>query len=75
VTVTDPATAERTQIVLQWLFDAHRSADVADLDMKDIWSAEDILDREGSDLFEVHGHDIGKKAANVFCLRQIRMPQ
>lgn len=39
---------------------------MADLDMTDIWNAEDILDREGADLFEVDGHDIGKSAANVF---------
>ena len=39
---------------------------MADLDMTDIWNAEDILDREGADLFEVDGHDIGKSEANVF---------
>jgi hypothetical protein len=66
VAASDPATAERTQIVLQWLFDPQRSAAMADLDMTDIWNAEDILDREGADLFEVDGHDIGKRAANVF---------
>lgn len=66
MTVTSPATAERTQIVLQWLFDAHRSAVQADLDMRDIWSAEDTLDRELAGLFDVDGHDIGKSAANVF---------
>ena len=66
MTASTAATAERTQIVLQWLFDPQRSTAMADLDMADIWNAEDILDREGSDLFEVDGHDIGKRAANVF---------
>ena len=66
MTASSPAIAERTQIVLQWIFDPRRSASVAELDMQDIWIVEDILDREGSDLFEVDGHDIGKSAANVF---------
>ena len=66
MTASSPATAERTQIVLQWIFDPQRSASVAELDMQDIWNAEDILDREGSNLLEVDGHDIGESAANVF---------
>lgn len=61
-----PATAERTQIVLQWLFDARRAAAVLDNDMQDIWSAEDTLDRESGGLFEVDGHDMGNGAGNIF---------
>jgi hypothetical protein len=61
-----PATAEQTQIVLQWLFDTRRAAAVLDLDMQDIWSAEDTLDRESGGLFEVDGHDMGNGAGNIF---------
>jgi len=66
VTAENPAIAERTQIVVQWLLDPHRSVAAADLDLQDVWSAEDTLDRESAGLFEVEGHDIAMGSANVF---------
>ena len=61
-----PANVQRTQIVVQWLIDKHRSAATAELDLQDIWSAEDTLDAESAGLFEVDGHDSGAGTANVF---------
>ena len=66
MTASSPATTERTQIVVQWLLDPRRPAAAADLDLQDVWSAEDTLDREAAGLFDVEGHDITVGSANVF---------
>ena len=54
--------AQRTQIVVQWLVATPRT----ELDLQDVWSAEDTLDGQSAGLFEVDGHDFGPGTANVF---------
>ncbi len=58
--------SEDTEIVVQWLIDRLRSSTQAELDMQEVWRAEDTLDGESAGLFEVEGHDFRENSVNVF---------
>ena len=58
--------SQDTQVVVQWLVDRLRSSSQAELDLQEVWRAEDTLDEESAGLFEVEGHDFRENSVNVF---------
>ena len=66
MTADSQSESEDTQIVVQWLVDRLRSSAQAELDMQEVWRAEDTLDGESAGVFEVDGHDFRENTVNVF---------
>jgi hypothetical protein len=66
VAADDQSDSRDAQIVVQWLVDRLRSSSQAELDLQEVWRAEDTLDEESAGLFEVEGHDFRENTVNVF---------
>jgi len=66
VAADSQSNSEDTEIVVQWLVDRLRSSTQAELEMQEVWRAEDTLDGESAGLFEVDGHDFRENTVNVF---------
>lgn len=66
VAAVSQSDSQDTQIVVQWLVDRLRSSTQAELDLQEVWRAEDTLAEESTGLFEVEGHDFRENTVNVF---------